>query len=994
MDLFTEEDVKIKLVLPFLASLGFQRDELRFEQSFRLTFGRSTYSIETAQQRRSAAARLDILVTRNGTNLFILEVKNDHQPIGNAEIEQATSYARLVHPVAPYAIISNGKDTRIYDTITRKEVLPTAFAIKDRYEVILTDESRYEAQKFFIGYSKKNLLSFCQKQVSERMKTLLGTRDEQHKKFIPDLYAPREALDATVQSFLASANALLGIYGDAGIGKTCAICANALALLNDGHPVLFYRARDLLQGLAFAIAEDFNWEFSSEYSAIGVIKRVTEIFGKEHLIVCIDAVDEWNLPGKVEVLGNFLRQTKERGVKVIITCKANGWSAYLQQAGVPTEIAEAAYRHQQDFGYRLQAMSEKEFHLALRKYCRFYQFSGRFEDRVLEGCKRNPFFLRVIFEVAEKLSLKALTLSSIGLFHEYYRQTRDKLAQPKIGDATLQGIARCLLEHNCESLGLDVIRQSLHLSVTQDLPEELFEQDILERTQDLCAPRVSFYFSLLRDYLLGFHVLGLQTIKLSEYTATVERYRDNTVFNQALGLFYPTASPEKRAVIDEPLRSNATAYLDQYTQTLSALFPNLRSRFAPQTSGEIGFYGELSIQHRALAFYGFRALEAGGQRVQLVPVAAPRKQSNLSYLYGATHLQWRSSAGGFQNLDVTREVITGEIIPQLKSIIKDGLLNEHHNRSLLLEKLLAIVAEHYAKHFKINTAATISTRLPISFEAIEYAMRYERALRVFKDDLVARRLEAGKIPQFWSGSSVSYSYQLSADERTFLHIKADNAAKRGEYVKSRTLYVQHDRVEEAIGDAISALRAMGINEIAAAILPDADAWEQACYTWERYTLPTARTAAECLYHEYLAEYKLLIETNFAPLAQAFPLYAAMPLTCFLVMDGKSFRWRVYECKKAAGENDIISGSEAELGYDFRKRKVRYADAEYDYVSERHLSLENIFFGLREHTNYPVKHELVVLRGMVYGQIESELRTVVPHILKRYGITGDLPAFLI
>jgi len=110
MKLSTEENVKINIVLSYLNSLGFKEDELSFENSFYLYLGRSVYKVDTLEQRQKAQPRLDILVTRNNVNLFVIEVKSDLITITKEEIEQATSYAKLVHPVAPFTIITNGKE--------------------------------------------------------------------------------------------------------------------------------------------------------------------------------------------------------------------------------------------------------------------------------------------------------------------------------------------------------------------------------------------------------------------------------------------------------------------------------------------------------------------------------------------------------------------------------------------------------------------------------------------------------------------------------------------------------------------------------------------------------------------------------------------------------------------------------------------------------------------------------------------------------------------
>ena len=62
----TEEDIKQKVVMPFLKSLGFEDNELEFEKSFFLRIGKFTTRVDTEEQIKTAQPRLDILVKRNG----------------------------------------------------------------------------------------------------------------------------------------------------------------------------------------------------------------------------------------------------------------------------------------------------------------------------------------------------------------------------------------------------------------------------------------------------------------------------------------------------------------------------------------------------------------------------------------------------------------------------------------------------------------------------------------------------------------------------------------------------------------------------------------------------------------------------------------------------------------------------------------------------------------------------------------------------------------
>ena len=86
-----EEEVKIKIVVPFLRRLGVTDGEMKFEESFSLDFG--TNQIKVAGKRRTRkirTARLDTLVTRNGRNLLVWELKDDTHEFTDEDRAQAS----------------------------------------------------------------------------------------------------------------------------------------------------------------------------------------------------------------------------------------------------------------------------------------------------------------------------------------------------------------------------------------------------------------------------------------------------------------------------------------------------------------------------------------------------------------------------------------------------------------------------------------------------------------------------------------------------------------------------------------------------------------------------------------------------------------------------------------------------------------------------------------------------------------------------------------
>ncbi len=300
--LVNEEDVKIKMVVAFLQSLGFDISELYYEKSFHLHVGRFTYRIDTGEQIRTAQPRLDILVTRNGQNLFIVEVKGPDIDISSNDIDQAVSYARLVHPIVPLCLITNGQVWKLVDTITKEELSPDKVDSHHHLTVSLPDEAYYQAIKYFLSYSRENILAFCQWQVTTFMRELRGTADDRDKKYIPELYEERRHLAETTQQFMQAEARCFSAVGDSGSGKTCWACHSALHSLEQGVVTFFYRGSDIVGGILEAISRDLNWVLSQHYDDIQAVKRLLELFEHEQILVWIDDIDGLSLasvpPGK------------------------------------------------------------------------------------------------------------------------------------------------------------------------------------------------------------------------------------------------------------------------------------------------------------------------------------------------------------------------------------------------------------------------------------------------------------------------------------------------------------------------------------------------------------------------------------------------------------------------------------------------------------------------------------------------------------------------
>ena len=149
-----EETLKLSVVVPLLKDIGLNPKDLVFEKTFSIQLGRGVYTIK-GEEVSVVSGRADILCMMDNVPLFIIEVKAEGQTFSDADRRQGLSYARLLDPMAPFVLLTNGKNTKLYDTFTGMEIsighgepLLHGFTADIATEMRL----RHEALSHFIGY--------------------------------------------------------------------------------------------------------------------------------------------------------------------------------------------------------------------------------------------------------------------------------------------------------------------------------------------------------------------------------------------------------------------------------------------------------------------------------------------------------------------------------------------------------------------------------------------------------------------------------------------------------------------------------------------------------------------------------------------------------------------------------------------------------------------------------------------------------------------------
>jgi hypothetical protein len=988
-----EEDVKIKIVLRFLEDLGFVKEELDAEMSFTIKMGRSVYRVDTGKEVQSANARLDILVKYQGKNLCIFEVKSDSVKISREDITQALTYGKLLNPVVPFCIITNGKDSIMLDTLSGKPLAKDDLKglSVNGYSVTLPDDSYYEAVKKFFGYSEGNLLAFCKEQVLAYIRPLKGSSLEPGKKYIPEVYEPNEKLEIAFQDFLMSDNSCFVTVGNSGMGKSCWICNLAEVLIAQGQPVLFYRANDIKKGVFQTIADDLNWTLSPNFNAIQGMKRFFDIFETESVFILIDGLDEIDTVLARELMEDFLRRIQHRKVKFVATCKKEVWPRLLKSDDVPTLLSEVVHAK----GYQLDELDDGQFYNMVEKYREFYNFSGLFQRDVQRDCKRNPFLLRVMFEVASAKQLEHFTYSSSEFYEECYRKIISRFNTRDSIESILIEIAKLLYDKNTDFVDVKEIRAALRLSPSEVLPTRLYELNILESREGLHSEEVGFYFNRFRDYLIAFRVLQLQRLSpadLLEYTVGITGMRRG-IFE----LYYVLANEEHKRVIDGPLYQKALKYVLFYEEIINRHFPAFKKSFPPKTSGAIGFVGYFDIAEKQMGMNGFREVNSTEPKVLLIPdggmgIFSP-DVDNLAYLYGvsAGMSAAYSSTNYFLNLDVEKYVL-GTIIPkELKRIIRSGRLNEDKSKFLLQEKLLAICYSHYPVYMGIDKKLTEVSLTSFPLTKLREAVLTSRASRILEDNLIQQKVKSGEIKTKRNGSSISYVASLSQAEKLKILDGATQIAKEGTFLTSNIQY-EVDEFEQETLNAILLLEQMGEMEITDPFAMRRTAINEfkRFYMGQLIDTEFAYKYFDELLSVAFALYKNIIEENFPKLKKSFRFYAEFPISCFYCITEGRIRQLRYDLiigKAQIGVKDNVTtiavSSPQDINVDFKKEEFTVDSVKYKAIEGQGGNFNKLLSPPHTFSSFKSRGDLLSIRSLIYTFITNEIEYVLEQMEKSY-----------
>lgn len=710
-----EEEIRGKLLLPYLNDLGFDSSEISLEKSF---------SIRLGKFERTINGRSDILCTKNGKNLFIIELKNDSIIIDQEDIKQGISYARqLEGNIAPFTIITNGKTTKIFDSISGKELTGTKISEQSTYWqngcTLSTDVDlriRYEALKNFVSFSSDNLKIFCKGQVFDRMGTIIGNVDNPHAKFIKELYVQRLDLQNTFNNFVRSKASIFGIVGSAGVGKTTAMCSLVLQKLETEF-VFFYNASIINKSPLELISYDLNGFFSSRSESDIVLKRLDELgrFLNKTILIFIDAIDEnthSNLALDLSEIALTVRALER--VKICISCKSNVWNNILMKNGSPTHLFEELNKFHNKIssinncpGFLLEDFSDEEIHHVILLYKEIFGFKGEISESILKAL-RNGFFLRIFSEVYSQKEIPR-EINDKDLIRKYIKQSLEKTSIGfQLGVRILSKIGEIFIDHKYtswaafkdEGLEVESVLEKLQFPLEETIPEDLFARNILIKSNKEDSYNISFYYSKIRDYIICFHTYKLDKLADNEFYDLLEKLYENHIGQSALSFYLENAGDSHKRTLIRFKKDKALKYVNSYNDYLEQHFKKFKDKFDPHTQADIGILLPENLLHQdGYALFRLESPSASkvqyGQWGDLFSVSFNDSlflRKGINTVHGSNK----------QLLTIEQsKVVRQEIFKQLKEIINKGRLSVYTSDILMLEQVSTILY-YYSKQLEYS----------------------------------------------------------------------------------------------------------------------------------------------------------------------------------------------------------------------------------------------------------------------------------------------------
>lgn len=320
-----EADLESRLSAALLQAFpNIPGDDLKAQMSFTVRLGHDTYKVDAVADWKKRG-RADLVLNLRGRTLAVIEVKREDQALTPGVFDQARSYANLLNPRPPLVVITNGLETRVFDTESGaqwKDENDSAGAVEKLFANAgkLAAADKRWAIEALMGREADIWVGMVRKSTAHLISSLTDSPGKAGLPFARDLLFPRKASGACLEALLDPEGPLFTIVEGPPLAGKSSVLREIIQATQESPDIAVLMLRGNRTGLFQSLADLFAIELEWSLTANDVrqwLRRMSRGDFGPTLVLAIDGLEpESEMAADLEELPKLLPGER---LKVILT---------------------------------------------------------------------------------------------------------------------------------------------------------------------------------------------------------------------------------------------------------------------------------------------------------------------------------------------------------------------------------------------------------------------------------------------------------------------------------------------------------------------------------------------------------------------------------------------------------------------------------------------------------------------------------------------------
>lgn len=297
--------------------------QIQQQRTFTLRFGHHAITID-GKQRFKAGGRCDILLQVQNIPRIMFELKRPGQVLDDDDRDQGISYARLLDPMPPFTVVSNGADVRIYQTFDRQELNVTTLGQADlqralQFALQSAAAGREEAVRTLLDRQPESWVAVVRGETTRALSLQRGHPADVTRPLATG-FSIRRGATAAVLNALRGNEPVVALTGPPLAGKTNVLARVCELGAASRFAFLYVDMRRCRQGVFRALSHQFSRGTSVPISVNDLrrwLARAAPGTATPRLVLVLDGWPDSSSGALIEDVDELLLMAEEGSVQIV-----------------------------------------------------------------------------------------------------------------------------------------------------------------------------------------------------------------------------------------------------------------------------------------------------------------------------------------------------------------------------------------------------------------------------------------------------------------------------------------------------------------------------------------------------------------------------------------------------------------------------------------------------------------------------------------------------